>query len=475
MKKIGSLWLLSVALLLFSETSLNAQPFVRIRIQNLNGRTTECFSKECNNLWCKIPKGTYARVLEKSEGPGIRVQLLAKNAEDMACCGLPVWVYKTYVDEVVPSAVPRDLEASPIPFGYGEEPGDARRKWGKHKKKRRKARVPGIGGVCEDCNLNLLECGVRKSGRCVTVLKKYICCDSPWKGVSMSKRLDLIFRVLDKQLHDPYLFHSKDPKTQKRRDLSFVDKYTLACVIIKETGVIDPLSVTHVGCGVNTASGLGHVNKPTLRDLIRNGFVSGYVPRDSGETDGDYFNRLWREYGRNPELQLEVMVATMKRKAEFSSLAWSDYSFLDESFGLRKDQWGKRKLVRTLAHYYGAGDTARLQKSIKKLRKQRKEAVTIGETEKIDCRIQRFRGRMPAVEKETLDYVHPIVACSDCMRKATDRHRTERDNCVQKIKKHHVIFDVNGPGKSPVSVDDYLRRRFCRDLVNAMGKKVECP
>jgi len=467
-----SLFLL-IGFLGFGSVPLKAESFVRIRIEGLNGRTSECFLKKCNNLWCKIRKNTYARVIEQGKGPGVRVQLLAKNAEDFRCCGLPVWVYGKHVEAVPHSEVPSDLKASPIPADYlgtGVDPSG---------QKEVKAKKPEpyykLGTPCKGCDLDLMECRARKSKDCVKTLKKFVCCDSPWRDEPMADRLHFIFHTLGEQLHNPAILHSSDARTQKRRDLSFVDKYTVACLILKETGVIDPLSITQVGCGINTASGLGHVNKPTMKDLIKEGFDSAYLPRHAGESNAEYFKRLWRNYGKKPKLQLEVLVAVMRRKAEFTSLAWNDYAFLDTKMELRKDQWTKRKLVRMLAHYYGYGDPARLQKMIEKLRVKEAQASTEAQKERIERKIGRLQARIPDVEKETLRNVKPIVACSECMQKESDAHPEQRDNCIRKIKKHFVIYDTNGPNRSPVSLDVYLHKRYCKKLKNAMGQKVNCP
>ena len=86
-----------------------------------------------------------------------------------------------------------------------------------------------------------------------------------------------------------------------------------------------------------------------------------------------------------------------------------------------------------------------------------------------------MRERIPEVEKETLNYVKPIIECANCMREAGDEKCVERDNCVQKIKKHHLIVDTNGSGGSSKTIDMYLKKRYCKKLCNAMGEEVECP
>ena len=385
MKSIRFLCMTFILLLPFlGQASGEEDAYVRIGIARLNGRATECFASKCDNLWCKIPHGTYARIVEQGKGPGVRVQILAPHGEDLICCGLPVWVYRQHVESVPPSTVPSNLTAPPVPAGYLHTDAKSCDKGRKNRDSGGPSVPAGIGSVCKGCNLNLIQCAAARSEQCSSVLKTYQCCQSPWRGVPVQDRLHYIMDVMDNKLRDPSIFQSEDPKTTKRRDLSCLDKYTVACMIFKETAAADPLSVTRIGCGRNTASGLGHVNKPTLRELVKKGFVSASLPRTSGESDTKYFDELWRAYGKDPDLQLEVMTAVLKRKAEFSSLAWDDYSFLDQSFGLRQDQWAERKRLRVLAHYYGAGDTARLESSIAKLEREKQQATNAEQEKRID-------------------------------------------------------------------------------------------
>ncbi len=154
---------------------------------------------------------------------------------------------------------------------------------------------------------NILNAAIKTKGSCSSFYKNLACKQSSWKTKTFEGRVNYIKEFI-KSNENSYLL--KDKKK--------ISPAAAICIAGQETQYLEPVIVSFGSCRKRgTDTGLGQLTKSTFRHYIEDGKIT---PKN---LKTDPFNKepfisspwlLWEALPNSPDLQLELMMITIKDK-----------------------------------------------------------------------------------------------------------------------------------------------------------------